>query len=67
MLASQVRYKPNLILKNIHFWPHLLLLLLLGVGGVGSGKDAFEKISAGASLVQLYSALVFQVNYGHLF
>merc|ERR1712228_902156 len=33
---------------------------IIGVGGAGSGKDAFEKISAGASLVQLYSALVFQ-------
>jgi len=33
---------------------------IIGVGGVGSGEDAFEKICAGASLVQLYSALVFQ-------
>ncbi|UTW55507.1 quinone-dependent dihydroorotate dehydrogenase [Kordiimonas sp. SCSIO 12610] len=32
---------------------------LVGVGGVSSGKDAFEKICAGASLVQLYSALVY--------
>lgn len=34
-------------------------LLLLGAGGVASGADAFAKIAAGASLVQLYSALVF--------
>jgi dihydroorotate dehydrogenase len=33
---------------------------LIGVGGVGSGADAYAKIRAGASLVQLYSALVFE-------
>jgi dihydroorotate dehydrogenase len=32
---------------------------LIGVGGVASGADAYAKIRAGASLVQLYSALVF--------
>jgi len=33
---------------------------LVGCGGVGSGADAYAKIRAGASLVQLYSALVFE-------
>jgi len=32
---------------------------LIGVGGVGSGAQAYAKIRAGASLVQLYSALVY--------
>lgn len=32
---------------------------IVGVGGVRSGSDAYEKIRAGASLVQVYSALVF--------
>lgn len=32
---------------------------LIGVGGIASGVDAYAKIRAGASLVQLYSALVF--------
>ena len=32
---------------------------LVGCGGVGSGADAYAKIRAGATLVQLYSALVF--------
>ncbi|HEU4548439.1 MAG TPA: quinone-dependent dihydroorotate dehydrogenase [Rhizomicrobium sp.] len=30
---------------------------LVGVGGIASGADAYAKIQAGASLVQLYSAL----------
>ena len=33
---------------------------LVGVGGVASGTDAYAKIRAGASLVQLYSGLAFQ-------
>lgn len=33
---------------------------LIGVGGISSGDDAYDKIKAGASLVQLYTALVFQ-------
>ena len=35
-------------------------LVLVGVGGIGSGKDAYAKIRAGASAVQLYTALAFQ-------
>ena len=33
---------------------------LIGCGGVGSGADAYAKIRAGATLVQLYSAMVFE-------
>ena len=35
-------------------------LPIIGVGGISSGLDAYEKIRAGACLVQLYSALVFE-------
>ena len=34
-------------------------LPLIGVGGVGSAEDAYAKIRAGASAVQLYTALVY--------
>jgi len=33
---------------------------LIGVGGVASAADAYAKIRAGASLLQLYTALVFE-------
>ncbi|XP_015223413.2 dihydroorotate dehydrogenase (quinone), mitochondrial [Lepisosteus oculatus] len=33
---------------------------IIGVGGVSSGQDALDKIRAGASLVQLYTAFAFQ-------
>jgi dihydroorotate dehydrogenase len=35
-------------------------LPIVGVGGVASGADAYAKLRAGATLVQLYSALVFE-------
>ena len=34
-------------------------LTLIGVGGVLSGQDAFHKIAAGASLVQVYTAFAY--------
>lgn len=34
-------------------------LPIIGVGGVTSGQDAYDKIKAGASLVQLYSAMIY--------
>jgi len=44
---------------------------IIGIGGISSAEDAYRKIRLGASLVQLYSALVFrgpgivrQVNAG---
>ena len=33
---------------------------IIGVGGVNSGKSAYEKISAGASLLQLYTSFVYR-------
>jgi len=35
-------------------------LLIIGVGGVFTVEDAWEKITAGASLLQLYTALVYE-------
>ncbi|MCB1591190.1 MAG: quinone-dependent dihydroorotate dehydrogenase [Alphaproteobacteria bacterium] len=35
-------------------------LPIIGVGGVSSGKHAYEKIKAGASLVQLYTGFVYR-------
>jgi dihydroorotate dehydrogenase len=35
-------------------------LLIIGVGGIFSADDAWEKITAGASLVQVYTGLVYE-------
>ena len=61
MLTAKKRY-PQRVIKR--FSPLFLFILgsiaIVGVGGVSNGKDAYEKIRAGASLVQLYSAFVYQ-------
>ena len=35
-------------------------VFIIGVGGVGSGEDAYEKLKAGASIVQIYSMMVYE-------
>src|SRR5690606_31479771 len=35
-------------------------LPLIAVGGIASGEDAFARIRAGASAVQVYSALIYE-------
>ncbi len=36
---------------------------IIGVGGVFTGKDAYEKIRAGASLIQVYSSMIYRGPY----
>ena len=48
----------NMIKK---FYKHLgSKIPIIGVGGVNSGKSAYEKIIAGASLLQLYTGFVYR-------
>lgn len=35
-------------------------LPIIGVGGIESGQDAYDRIRAGASLIQIYTSLVYQ-------
>ncbi len=34
--------------------------MIIGVGGIFSAKDAYEKIKSGASLVQLITGMIFE-------
>ncbi len=38
-------------------------ILIVGVGGIETAADAYERIRAGASLIQLYSAMVYHGPY----
>ncbi len=69
-LASRFAHEPGGLSGAPLFAPSTALLAemyrltsgkipLIGVGGISSGADAYKKIRAGASLVQLYTALVF--------
>lgn len=46
-----------LFLFFCYFFPSSGKVPIVGVGGIANGKDAYEKIVNGASLVQLYSSL----------
>ena len=69
-LMSAAAHEPGGLSGAPLFEPSTLLLAemfrltagripIVGVGGIASGADAYKKIRAGASLVQLYTALVF--------
>ena len=51
--------KSNLLIKEFH--KNLKdKIKIIGVGGVDSGRSAYEKIINGASLVQLYTSMVYK-------
>jgi dihydroorotate dehydrogenase len=35
-------------------------LIMIGVGGIENGRDALERIKSGASLIQIYTSMVYQ-------
>lgn len=51
--------KSNEVLKNFYKFTEGKIPLI-GVGGISSAADAYEKIKCGASLVQIYSAFIYQ-------
>jgi dihydroorotate dehydrogenase len=57
--GAPVRNISTEVVKSLH--QHLgNAIPIIGVGGILSGEDALEKISAGASLVQIYSGLIYR-------
>ena len=68
--GAPVREKSNEVIKKIYRYSKGKLPII-GVGGVFSGSDAFEKIACGACLVQAYTGFIYQgtgfardVNFG---
>ncbi len=58
-LSGQPLFKgSNLILKKMYNLTNGQIPLV-GVGGVSSGSDCYEKLKSGATLIQLYTALVY--------
>jgi dihydroorotate dehydrogenase len=58
-LSGPVLFQPSTALLSEMYRLTDGKLPLVGTGGVASGADAYAKIRAGASLVQLYTALVY--------
>ena len=57
--GKPLEFKSNLLI-NKFFKILRNKIKIIGVGGVDSGKSAYEKIINGASLVQLYTGMVYQ-------
>jgi dihydroorotate dehydrogenase len=57
--GKPLREKSNEVIKKIYKYSGGKLPII-GVGGVFSGSDAFEKIACGACLVQAYTGFVYQ-------
>lgn len=51
--------KSNQVLKNVYKFTEGKIPII-GVGGISSAADVYEKIKCGASLVQIYSAFVYE-------
>lgn len=58
-LSGRPLFRPSTIVLAKTFQRVEGAFPLVGVGGIASAEDALAKISAGASLLQLYSALVY--------
>ena len=57
--GAPVRHAANLVIKALQ--ARLANQLpIIGVGGILSGADAKEKIASGASLIQIYSGLIYR-------
>lgn len=57
--GKPVRDKSTAIIRNFYRLTNGKLPII-GVGGISNGAHAYEKIRAGASLVQLYTGLVYE-------
>lgn len=56
--GAPVREKSNAVIKKIYKYSGGKLPII-GVGGIFTAEDAFEKIASGASLVQAYTGFVY--------
>ena len=57
-ISTKKRNPYSLICKRVSGAPRKIPLI--GCGGISNADDAWERIRAGASLVQLYTAMVYE-------
>ena len=56
--GKPISSRTNVMIKYIH--KAMPNLVIMGLGGVFNAEDAYEKIKAGASLVQVYTGLIYE-------
>ena len=57
--GKPLEQKSNLLIKKFYSFLNGKIDII-GVGGIDSGKSAYDKFSAGASYLQLYTGMVYQ-------
>ena len=57
--GKPIETKSNLLIKEF-YQIFKNRIKIIGVGGVDSGKSAYEKFLSGASYIQLYTGMVYQ-------
>jgi len=56
--GAPIKKISNLLLKDFYILTNGKIPLI-GVGGISNGKEAYERILSGASLIQLYTSLIY--------
>ena len=56
--GKPLKEKSTMIIRHIH--KQMPSLPIIGVGGIFTAEDAYEKIKAGASLVQIYTGFIYE-------
>ena len=56
--GTPIKKISNLLLKDFYILTNGKIPLI-GVGGISNGKEAYERILSGASLIQLYTSLIY--------
>ena len=56
--GKPLKEKSTMVIRHIH--KQMPSLPIIGVGGIFTAEDAYEKIKAGASLVQIYTGFIYE-------
>jgi dihydroorotate dehydrogenase len=56
--GQPIKKKSTGVIRHIH--KQMPSLSIIGLGGIFTAQDAYEKIKAGASLVQIYTSLIYE-------
>ncbi len=57
--GSAIKNRSTEIISNIHAQTKGEKIII-GVGGISSGRDAIEKLKAGADLIQIYTGMIYE-------
>ena len=60
MSGRPLFHRSTVVLARVHIGSPAAAYRLIGIGGIDSAESALAKIDAGASLIQLYTGLIYE-------